>query len=144
MREFINAFGEELMVSDADKAVTEVCRITRSLVHHYTVAPIYFSGDKSGGHEWAIEFEHQPDNLQQFAELLDNALKEINSDYEAKRYKNMAMDRLRIHALPVGTFDTWLKRRGKYGLQNKVPRLANNRQTLEDILKLANELSNLK
>ena len=140
MREFINAFGEELMVSDADKAVTEVCRITQSLVHHYTVAPIYFSGDKSGGHEWAIEFERQPADLEKFADLLDDTLKQINSDYEAKRFKNMAMDRLKIHALPTGTFNTWLKRRGKYGLQNKVPRLANNRKIMDDILLLAKEL----
>jgi hypothetical protein len=133
MREFINAFGEEVMVSDTDKALNEVCQKLHATVHQYTVAPIFFQGDSRGGHEWIIEFETPPQNIEAFTQLLDDTLKQINSDYEAKRYNSMAMDRLTLHQAPSGTFNTWLRNRGKYGLQNKVPRLSANRQHVEEL-----------
>jgi GH3 auxin-responsive promoter len=137
-KQFINAFGEEVMVGDTDKALAETCRQLDVVVAEYTAAPIYFSGGKSkGGHQWVIEFEKPPVDLEQFNRLLDDNLQRLNSDYEAKRYKNMALDRLQLHPVPQGTFMQWLRARGKVGSQGKVPRLANHRQYVEEVLKIA-------
>ena len=132
--QFVNIFGEEVVVANTDKALAETCRQTSSLVSDYTVGPVYFGKNGKGGHEWIVEFEKPPQNLKNFIRLLDHNLQQINSDYEAKRYRSMAMQQLKLHAVPQGTFHNWLKAKGKYGGQHKVPRLANNRKYLDEIL----------
>jgi uncharacterized protein (DUF1697 family) len=139
-KQFINAFGEEVMVGDTDKALAEACRQMNAVVAEYTAAPLYFSNGKSkGGHEWVVEFEKEPLDLEQFNQILDESLQRINSDYEAKRFKSMALDRLRLHSVPKGTFLRWMRARGKFGNQNKVPRLANHRHFVEEVVRLAAE-----
>lgn len=133
-KHFINAFGEELMIENADNAISRACKNLGAHIVDYTAAPIYMEENQKGGHEWLIEFDKMPDNLEQFTIYLDNFLKENNSDYEAKRYKDMAMLLPKIHALPRGTFSNWLKNKQKLGGQHKVPRLSNNRDILEEIL----------
>jgi hypothetical protein len=135
-KHFINAFGEEVMIENTDKALAMTCREMLASVQEYTVAPIYIKGHKKGGHEWLIEFDIPPKDLKLFSQLLDKNLQKINSDYEAKRYKNMALDCLTIRHLPSGTFHNWLKGKGKYGGQNKVPRLANHRMYIDEILEM--------
>ena len=134
-KQFVNAFGEEVMVSNTDKALAETCALLGAQVSEYTVAPIYFEGKSKGGHEWLIEFDREPPDLETFNNLLDSNLQRINSDYEAKRFKSMAMERLRLRLVPRGTFHNWLKAKVKYGGQHKVPRLSNNRHYVEEILK---------
>ena len=138
-KQFINAFGEEVMVENTDKAVALTCEQTRSIVSEYTVAPIYFSKKGKGGHHWLVEFDKSPDNLSDFSRRLDKNLQKINSDYEAKRYKSMALEQLQLSTLPKNTFHNWMRSRGKFGVQNKIPRLANHRQYLEEILKMVKE-----
>ena len=133
-KQFVNAFGEEVMVANTDKALADTCATFGAAVSDYTVAPIYFDGKNKGGHEWVIEFDREPPDMEAFNNILDTNLQKINSDYEAKRFKNMAMDRLRLRHVPRGTFHGWLKAKGKFGGQNKVPRLANHRQYVEEIL----------
>jgi hypothetical protein len=134
--QFVNAFGEEVMVANTDKALAEACAYFDCSVSDYTVAPIYFRGSNSkGGHEWVIEFEKLPEDLEAFSVYLDNSLQHINSDYEAKRYKSIAMTRLRINAVSKGTFNEWLKSKGKFGGQSKIPRLSNHRRYLEEVMK---------
>lgn len=139
-KSFINAFGEELIVENSDQAIAHACEVTSSIVNDYTAAPIYFSDQGNGGHEWLIEFEAPPADLQQFTQALDAKLKSVNSDYEAKRYKDIALHMPVIHVLPRGTFTEWLKSKGKLGGQHKVPRLNNERNYLEEILKFASAL----
>lgn len=139
-KQFINAFGEEVMVGDTDKALAEACRQMNAVVSEYTAAPVFFAGDKGrGGHEWIVEFEKAPTDLERFNEVLDQTLQRINSDYEAKRYKGMALQRLHLHAVPRGTFLRWMRARGKFGSQSKVPRLANHRSYVEEIMQLVAE-----
>lgn len=138
LKHFINAFGEEVIVDNADHAIAEACRATRSTVSDYTAAPVYFNGAENGSHQWLIEFEHEPEDLQQFTQILDRALQEINSDYEAKRHKSIALREPHITRLPRGTFHEWLKSKGKLGGQHKVPRLSNDRKLLEEILEFMN------
>lgn len=133
-KQFINAFGEELMVDNAEVAITEACRATAGIVGNYTVAPIYFEGKMKGGHEWLIEFEQNPSSIDQFRHVLDQSLKQLNSDYEAKRQNDLALVAPRIHMLPKGSFHRWMKKRGKLGGQHKVPRLSNHRRYVDDIL----------
>lgn len=134
-KQFINAFGEEVMVSNTDKAIAMTCETTNAIVEEYTAAPVYIDGiDGRGGHEWVIEFKQMPSNLAAFTELLDKNLQSINSDYEAKRFKSLALNQLKINVAKEGTFVNWMRSRGKYGGQNKVPRLSNNRQYVEAIL----------
>jgi len=133
-KQFVNAFGEEVMVANTDKALALTCQELDAIVSEYTVAPIYFKGNAKGGHEWLVEFEKAPKNLNLFTTLLDKNLQQVNSDYEAKRYKNMALKCLQLKPLPNGTFFRWMKSKGKYGNQNKIPRLANDRKYIEDIL----------
>ncbi len=137
-KHFINAFGEELIIDNAENALTVACKETNAIIKDYTACPIYFTDNKTGGHEWIIEFERNPDNNDRFVELLDINLKKQNSDYEAKRYKDMALSMPKVHFAKEGTFYTWLKAKGKLGGQHKVPRLANNRQYVEEILGLMN------
>ncbi len=139
-KQFINAFGEEVMVGDADKALVDACRQMNATVTEYTAGPVYFSAEKQrGGHEWVVEFEKEPADLERFKQVLDESLQRINSDYEAKRYKGMALDRLRLIPVPKGTFIRWMRARGKFGNQNKVPRLANHRQYVEELIRFAAE-----
>jgi hypothetical protein len=134
VKHYINAFGEEVIVDNTDKAIHEACRRTGAIVNDYTAAPIYFSETSNGGHEWLIEFEKEPANLAIFTKELDAALQSANSDYEAKRHKNIALKMPLIHALPSGSFIKWLQQKGKLGGQHKVPRLSNERIFLEEIL----------
>lgn len=131
---FINAFGEELVVENADKAIAEACRQTCASISDYTAGPVYFSEDNNGAHEWLIEFEKEPDDLEKFIDILDTTLQAVNSDYEAKRYKDMALHKPIIRVLPQGTFNDWLKYKDKLGGQHKVPRLSNDRKYIEEIL----------
>lgn len=135
-KHFINAFGEEVVVENADQAIVHACKLTGAVLADYTAAPVYFGEGKKGSHEWIIEFEQSPSNLQLFGEALDQKLREVNSDYDAKRYKDLALSPPIVHEAPSGTFYEWMRRRGKLGGQHKVPRLSNNREYLDDILKL--------
>jgi len=135
-KNFINAFGEELIIDNAEKALAIASRKCQVNILDYTAAPLYFSGKESAAHEWLIEFEQTPQNLDFFVETFDNALKSLNSDYEAKRYHNMVLRPPMVKAVPQGTFYKWLKSKGKLGGQHKVPRLSNNRIILEEILEL--------
>jgi hypothetical protein len=134
LKHYMNAFGEEVIVDNSDKAIAVACEKTSALVNDYTAAPVYFSENSNGAHEWLIEFEKAPDNITAFTYELDNALKEINSDYEAKRHKDIALRLPIIHVLPKGSFNEWLKSKGKLGGQHKVPRLSNERTILEEVL----------
>lgn len=134
LKHFINAFGEELIVDNSDKAVAVACERSGAVVNDYTAAPVYFSGDNNGAHEWLFEFEKEPEDLHLFAYELDNALKSLNSDYEAKRYKDMALRMPIIRKLEKGVFDAWLKSKDKLGGQHKIPRLSNNRVFIEEVL----------
>ncbi|MCK6609517.1 MAG: GH3 auxin-responsive promoter family protein [Bacteroidia bacterium] len=132
-KHYINAFGEELMIENADMAISKACETTNALLTDYTAAPVYFTSTSKGGHEWLIEFEREPYDRAMFESELDKNLKMLNSDYEAKRFKDMAMLAPKIHFVPKGTFHEWLKRAGKLGGQHKVPRLSNERKYLEEI-----------
>lgn len=136
IKHFINAFGEEVIVDNSDKAIAVACEKTGAIVNDYTAAPIYFSQDGNGSHEWLIEFEVQPADLHQFTCELDSALKDLNSDYEAKRYKDIALRLPEVKAVEKGLFEKWLKSKGKLGGQHKVPRLCNDRKYIEEILSL--------
>ncbi|MEE1947139.1 GH3 auxin-responsive promoter family protein [Pedobacter sp. KR3-3] len=135
-KHFINAFGEELIIDNAENALTKACSLTAAKIKDYTACPIYFKGEEAGGHEWIIEFETQPQDFEQFVDVLDQTLREVNSDYDAKRFKDMALRRPKVHNAPADTFYKWLKVRGKLGGQHKVPRLANDRKYVDEILEL--------
>ncbi len=138
LKHFINAFGEELIVDNTDKAIAIACSKTGAVVNDYTAAPVYFTHSSNGAHEWLIEFEKEPANLQLFTYELDAALKTVNSDYEAKRYKDIALRIPLVHSLKKGMFNEWLKGKGKLGGQHKVPRLSNDRKYIDDILNMIN------
>ncbi|MDH5825318.1 GH3 auxin-responsive promoter family protein [Sphingobacterium sp. SG20118] len=133
-KQFINTFGEELIVDNAEDAIKQASELTHAIVKDYTAGPIYFKEGEPGAHEWIIEFEQQPDNFESFCKILDETLRAINSDYDAKRYKNMALQFPVVHNAPTHTFFHWMKSKGKLGGQNKVPRLSNNRDYLEPLL----------
>ena len=133
-KQFINAFGEELIVENAENAISKACSLTGSKVFNFTAGPKYISGTSKGCHEWIIEFNQTPKNISYFNDVLDKSLKNLNSDYEAKRYKDIALGPPIIHSVRSGVFDKWLKKKNKLGGQNKIPRLANNRNYLDDIL----------
>ena len=136
IKQFINAFGEEVVVDNTDQAIRLACEDTGAVLTDYTAAPIYFSQQGNGAHEWLIEFSRPPYDLQIFTEKLDASLQSINSDYEAKRYKSIALGMPSVRALPPGLFNRWLKSKGKLGGQHKVPRLSNERNYIEEILLL--------
>lgn len=142
INQYLNTFGEELMIDNTDKAITIACQKTNSNVLEYSVAPIYMQEEEKGGHEWIIEFEKTPNDLEFFTYTLDDALKSVNSDYEAKRFKNMALQEPKIHLAKKGLFYQWMKIQGKIGRQFKVPRLSNERKHLESLLKLNNDTLN--
>lgn len=135
-KHYINVFGEELIIENAEEALKLACKKTNAAITDYTVGPIYMKDDQQGGHEWIIEFNKAPKNLEYFTELLDNALKSINSDYEAKRYNNMTLAMPTVHQAREGLFYSWLKKKGKLGGQHKVPRLSNKRDFVEELLTL--------
>ncbi len=135
-KHFINAFGEELVVENAEAAITEACQATGATMSNFTAAPVYFSDASRGGHEWVVEFKNAPYSLDVFTLILDKKLREVNSDYDAKRYKDIALVAPVVHSVPEGTFYNWMKKRGKLGNQNKVPRLSNSREYLDDILSM--------
>lgn len=138
LKHYINAFGEELIVDNSDHAIAHAAEKTNAIVNDYTAAPVYFSENNNGAHEWLIEFGKEPDDFDKFIYELDAALKNINSDYEAKRHKSIALRLPIVHQLPVGTFTQWLRSKGKLGGQHKVPRLSNERDILEEILEIKN------
>ncbi|MGF1638600.1 MAG: GH3 auxin-responsive promoter family protein [Cyclobacteriaceae bacterium] len=133
-KHFINAFGEELIIENADHAITFACEQTGAILEEYTAGPRYIGEGNKGSHEWVIEFQKIPDDPEKFKLLLDEKLREVNSDYDAKRYKDMALEKPLIHIANKGTFYEWMKKRGKIGGQNKVPRLANTRDYLDEIV----------
>jgi hypothetical protein len=134
LKHYMNAFGEEVIVDNADQAIAIAAEKTNAVVNDYTAAPVYFSDSSNGAHEWLIEFDKAPASLEVFIHELDTALKNINSDYEAKRHKSIALRLPIVHAMPKGTFEDWLRRKGKLGGQHKVPRLSNERKFVEEIL----------
>ena len=131
---FLNAFGEEVIIDNTEKALKIACEKSNALLKEYTVAPVYMNGKQSGAHEWLIEFEKAPADLNYFTEVLDNALKSLNSDYEAKRFNNFVLSAPIIRQVKPDTFYNWLRKKDKLGGQNKVPRLSNERKYLEEIL----------
>lgn len=140
-KHYINAFGEELVIENADTAISSACQALGAVITDYTAAPVYFKEENIGTHEWLIEFEKEPECLDTFTQTLDQFLKESNSDYEAKRYKDMAMAKPLIRSVPKGTFHYWLKKSGKLGGQHKVPRLSNTREYIDQISSCINHVS---
>lgn len=135
-RHFINAFGEEVIIDNAEKAIEAACSATGALVMEYTAGPVFIRKDAKGSHEWLIEFEKEPSDLDKFTLVLDETLKSVNSDYEAKRFKDLNLVLPVVRPVPKGTFYRWLKEKNKLGGQNKVPRLSNTREYLEELLLL--------
>jgi len=133
---FINAFGEELVIDNAEKAISAACSESGAIVADYTAAPRYMEEGGDAGHEWLIEFVKEPESIEQFRYVLDNTLKALNSDYEAKRYKDIAIQAPKVVTLPRGLFRVWLREKGKLGGQHKVPRLSNDRIIVDEILQI--------
>ena len=134
-KHFINVFGEELIIENCDRAIKIVSKKLGCEIRDYTVAPVFMKGKSKGKHEWLIEFKSSKINLSYFSELLDNALKSLNSDYEAKRYNNTTLEMPKIILARNGLFNDWLKNKGKLGGQHKIPRLSNSRNFIESLLK---------
>ncbi len=132
---FINAFGEEVIIDNAEIAITKAAKKTNATIGDFTAGPAYFGKENKGRHEWIIEFIQMPDDIHQFTTLLDKTLREVNSDYDAKRYKNLVLQTPLVHIAPKKTFYKWMKSKGKLGGQHKVPRLSNNREFLDELLK---------
>jgi hypothetical protein len=130
----INVFGEELMVENTDSALAKTCATLNCEILDYTVAPIFMEGKEKGAHEWIIEFKKYPENIDNFTELLDKNLQQVNSDYEAKRFNNMTLNKLVLHVAKENLFYNWLKKNDKLGGQHKIPRLSNSRNYLEELL----------
>ena len=143
-KSFINAFGEELIVDNAEQGLAYACQKTGAEVLEYSAAPVFMDGNAKCRHQWLIEFSRQPDNLQAFAQALDSKLQQLNSDYEAKRYKDITLQHLEVIQARAGLFNDWLKSRGKLGGQHKVPRLSNNRTTMEQLLRFADTPQNIQ
>ena len=139
-RHHINVFGEELMVENTDRAMAKACKIASVDVKDYTVAPVFMEGKEKGSHEWIIEFKNPPNDLQHFTTLLDQSLQELNSDYEAKRLNNMTLNELTINVARPNLFYDWLKEQDKLGGQHKIPRLSNQRDYLEQLLRLQSKI----
>jgi hypothetical protein len=132
----INVFGEELIIENAEDALRQVCEKTNAEIVDFTAAPIFMEGDEKGAHEWLIEFEKEPEDIHYFNELFDNALKALNSDYEAKRYNNITLNKPKINVAREKLFYDWMKQNNKLGGQHKVPRLSNTREYIDTLLKL--------
>ena len=141
-KHFINAFGEELIVDNAEKALAYACQQTNAEVSEYTAAPVFMDNRAKCQHQWLIEFAREPHSLQAFADILDHKLQEINSDYEAKRYKNITLQPLQIVKARPGLFNDWLKAKGKLGGQHKIPRLSNSRQYIDELIEINSAAKN--
>jgi len=139
-KHFMNAFGEEIIVENAETAITRACEVTGAVIDNFTAAPVYLKEGKKGRHEWIIEFKVPPTDPDEFTRILDDTLRAINSDYDAKRAHNLALVEPKVHSAGEGTFYNWMKRRGKLGGQHKVPRLANSREYVDEILKMMEEV----
>ncbi len=137
-KSFINAFGEELIVDNAEKALDVACKLTGAQIADYTAAPVYFGDNNTGAHEWFIEFEAAPSDMADFVKALDDNLKKVNSDYEAKRSYNLSLGEPIIRVVPKGAFNAWMKSVGRLGGQNKVPRLSNNRDYVDKLTAFLN------
>ena len=137
-KHFINVFGEEVIVDNAEKALDTACKKTGALIRDYTAGPVFMSTTEKGSHEWLIEFDKEPSDLNIFTEALDEALKSVNSDYEAKRHKDLNLIRPVVRSLPRESFNKWLISKNKFGGQNKVPRLSNSRVYIEELYLIAN------
>ena len=135
-KSFINAFGEELIVDNAEKGLAEACRRTGAEVLEYTAAPVFMDAEGKCRHQWLVEFNREPDDLAEFIRILDETLQQVNSDYEAKRYKDITLQQLELIKARPGVFSDWLKQKGKLGGQHKVPRLSNNRDIIEQVIAL--------
>ncbi len=135
-KHFINVFGEELIIENAEEALKQICDKTGAQIKDYTVAPVFMSGKEKGAHEWMIEFRQAPEKLGDFTESLDRALKSLNSDYEAKRYNNMTLNMPKINVARENLFYDWLKSKDKLGGQHKIPRLSNDRAYLDELLQM--------
>ena len=135
-KHFINVFGEELIIENTEEALKQTCKLTNANILEYTVAPVFMAGKEKGAHEWIIEFSKKPTDIEYFTKVLDEELKKLNSDYEAKRYNNMTLTMPKINVARTNLFHDWLKENNKLGGQHKVPRLSNSREYLEAILKL--------
>ncbi|TKG93362.1 GH3 auxin-responsive promoter family protein [Puteibacter caeruleilacunae] len=135
-KHFINAFGEEVIIDNAERALRIANESTGAIISEYTAGPIFMNADTKGAHQWVIEFVKEPDNMEHYISALDNALKSVNSDYEAKRHKSITLERPHVLSAPKGTFYKWMKLRNKVGGQNKIPRLANDRKYLDQLLPL--------
>lgn len=136
-KHFINVFGEEVIIDNAEKAIESACKTTGALIKDYTAGPVYMTLTSKGSHEWLIEFEKEPSDMNLFITLLDDALKSVNSDYEAKRHKDLNLVIPVVRSLPKKTFDKWLISKKKFGGQNKVPRLSNSREYIEELYVIA-------
>ena len=145
-KSFINTFGEELIVENAEMAVAEACKRTMAQIRDFTAGPVYMEDGLSGRHEWIFEFVRYPDDMNRFVSVLDEKLRELNSDYDAKRYHDLILDKPLVTMVKPGCFDQWLRKNDKLGGQNKIQRLSNDRKLLEQILQIAegNELLNVK
>jgi hypothetical protein len=139
-KHFINVFGEEVIIENAESAITKACEATGAVIDNFTAGPVFLEEGKKGSHEWIIEFKVKPSDQDKFNKVLDETLRHLNSDYDAKRMHNLALVAPVIHSVEEGTFYNWMKHRGKLGGQNKVPRLSNTREYLEDILKMVNAI----
>lgn len=135
-KHFINVFGEELIIENAEEALKKASLQTQSEIVDYTVAPIFMEGKEKGAHQWLIEFKTPPKDLKRFIDYLDQALQEVNSDYEAKRFNNTTLNLLKLNVARKGLFYDWLNKNGKLGGQHKIPRLSNSRAFLEELLTL--------
>ncbi len=133
-KHFINAFGEELMVENADQALTEAAKDAQVDLKEYTAGPIYMESDAKGGHEWIVECSEIPEHQERFIDILDKKLREVNSDYDAKRQNDIALVKPLVHFVETGVFYKWMESRGKLGGQHKVPRLSNSREFLNEVL----------
>ncbi|MBP3551780.1 MAG: GH3 auxin-responsive promoter family protein [Bacteroidaceae bacterium] len=134
-KHFINAFGEELVVENAEKGLQAACAATGAQVSEYTAAPVFMGTDAKCRHQWLIEFSVAPDSIEHFTQVLDTTLQQVNSDYEAKRYKDITLQRLEVIPARPDLFHDWLKAKGKLGGQHKVPRLSNTREYIDEMLK---------
>lgn len=135
-KHFINAFGEEVIIENAESAINKACEVTGAVIDNFTAAPVFLEKGRKGGHEWIIEFKEKPGSIEQFTRILDETLRQINSDYDAKRQADLALVFPKVNSVRSGTFYDWMKMRGKLGGQNKVPRLFNTREYVDDILRM--------
>ena len=135
-KHFINVFGEELVVENAEKALSMTCELTKCEITNYTVGPIFMGSKTKGSNEWLIEFEKKPDDINKFMEILDLNLQRLNSDYEAKRYKSSTLEIPKIKVAIKNLFYDWLASKNKLGGQNKIPRLSNSREYIDELINL--------